>query len=166
MALGVLPWALLILALVAAGAFAYLWASEKAEDARADAVKGDAREFVTALTNFSSQTIASDVAEIRRWATGGFAQEVDELFSEDVIAAIETADASSEAAIESIFVESIDEDNASVFAVLSETVRNKSLAAPRSDTVRMEIGMVRAGDAWKVNEVKLIQSPGTLVPSS
>ena len=153
-----LPWALFLLALVAAGAFAYMWQTSVRSEADVAELRTEARRFVVALTSFGSETIQSDVERIRSFAAGSFAEEVDELFGPETTAAIEKADATSTGRVEEIFVQDMDEKSASVFAVVGEEVSNKNMAGPRTDIVRMEVGLVRLGEQWKVDRVDLYQT--------
>ncbi|MEO8323005.1 MAG: hypothetical protein ABI571_02580 [Actinomycetota bacterium] len=155
-----LPWVMFVLALAAAVAFAVLWQTSGADNTARDTLEEQASSFVLALTNFSSETIDADLEEIRSFATGDFEGQVNELFSEDTIAAIKEAEATSTATIEALFVQSLTEDEATMFAVLSEEISNQTVDQPRTDVVRMEVGFVRAGDGWKVDSVELFQSPG------
>jgi Mce-associated membrane protein len=155
-----LPWVMFVLALAVAVAFAVLWQSSGTDDTEKVALEKEARSFVLALTNFSSDTIDQDLEEIRSFATGDFEGQVNELFSEDTVAAIKDAKATSTATVEALFVQSMTEDEATVFAVLSEEISNQTIDQPRTDVVRMEVGLVKAGDGWKVDSVELFQSPG------
>ncbi|MPZ69888.1 MAG: hypothetical protein GEU71_10190 [Actinobacteria bacterium] len=160
-----LPWTLFVLALAAAVTFAVLWQTS-GEDAGREELEDQAERFVLALTNFSSETIDADVEEIRSFATGTFEDQVNELFSEETVAAIKEAEATSTGTLEALFVQSMSDEDASVFAVLSEEITNQSLDEPRSDIVRMEVGLVKTGGGWKVDSVELFQSPGTgVVPT-
>lgn len=161
----VLPWALLAPALVAAVAFAVLWQRAEGAQRAEGQLRDRAREFVLALTDFSSESIESDVDDIRSFATGRFAEEVDQLFSDETIAAIEEAEATSRAEVQEVFVQSMGSESASVFVVVSEEVTNKTLDEPEPGLIRLEIEMVKSASAWKVEDVRLFQSPGeSLLP--
>ena len=80
---------------------------------------------------------------------------------------IKEADATSSGEIEEIFVQSLDEDEASVFAVVTETITNATTTEPRTDTLRLEVGLIETGSGWKVQSVEVFQSPGqTLLPGA
>ena len=155
------PGRLFVLALAAAVTFGVLWQTSSGEDAGRKELEDRAESFVLALTNFSSDTIDADVEAIRSFATGTFEDQVNELFSEETVAAIKEAEATSTGTLEALFVQSMSEDEASVFAVLSEEITNQTLDEPRSDIVRMEVGLVKTGGEWKVDSVELFQSPGS-----
>lgn len=158
------PWVLCALALAAAIVFFLLWQQERsAAQARAE-MRSQADRFVTALTNFSAETIDDDAARIKSFAVGDFAKEAEAFFGDKAVAAIEEAGAVSEGEIESMFVQELEDDSGSVFAVVSETVTNSQRAQPQTDTLRLEVGMIETSSGWKVNRVDVLQSPGTVLP--
>lgn len=155
-----LPWLLLVVAVLAAGAFAQLWQRAESAQDRELELRHRARGFVLALTNFSSGSIESDVDEIRSYATGRFAEEVDTLFSDQTIDAIERAKASSSSDVEDLLVQSMGAERASVFAVVSEEVTNEALQEPQLGVIRLEVDLLKTDAGWKVEGVQLFQSPG------
>lgn len=158
-----LPWALFVLALGAAITFGILWQQAVQEDARRAEVTEEAQRFILALTNFSAETIEEDAARIQSYAVGDFAEEAERFFGDEAIAAIREAQATSTGEIERIFVQSLEDDQASVFAVVSETITNIAVEEPRTDTLRLEVGMIETSSGWRVNRVDVFQAPGTTV---
>lgn len=159
------PWCLAVVFAAAAGLFFLQYNDLKTEDDRRDEVADVARDFITALTNFSHETVDEDIEEIHSYAVGDFAEEADTFLGEDGIAAITEAEAVSEGEIISLFVQAVDSDEASVFAVVRETISNALTQEPQSDILRLEVGMIKTSEGWKVNRVDVFQSPGTgLVP--
>jgi Mce-associated membrane protein len=148
---------LLVLAVAAAGTFGWLWWGERAEDARRAEVEATAAGFLLALTNFDAATIDNDVREIRSYAIGQFADEVDETFSAERVAAIREGQATSTGKMRS--VQELGEDTATVFAVVDETTSNTSSPAPRQDVLRVEVELIETEGGWKVNRVEILQSP-------
>ena len=160
----ILPWILFALALIAAVVFFVLWLQSVNADDEAQEAEEAARTVALALTNFSAETIERDVAEINQYAVGEFAEEVGVFFGEEAVDAIEEAEGESKSELDSIFVEQVEGDNASAFAVLTQSVSNTRLSEPRTDTIRMEISMVRTPGGWKADQVDILQSPGVTVP--
>jgi Mce-associated membrane protein len=154
-----LPWALLVLAVAAAGTFGALWWGERAEDARRADVEATAAGFLLALTNFDAATIDDDVAEIRSYAIGEFADEVEQTFNADRLAAIRQGRASSMGRMRSLFVQELGEDTATVFAAVDETISNASSPTPRQDVLRVEVELIETDSGWKVSRVEILQSP-------
>lgn len=153
-----------MLALAAAVTFGLLWQQEESQDRAEEELRREAERFVTALTNFSADTIEQDAREIRSFAVGEFKDEADAFFGQKAIAAIKEADAASRGDIESLYVQSLEGDNASAFAVVTETVTNAGLQEGRTETLRLEVGMIKTESGWKVNKVDILQSPGTVRP--
>jgi hypothetical protein len=156
-----LPWLLAALMAALAILFAVLWRSEGADDRRRVEVEASASGFLRALTNFSAETIDRDVERIRGFAVGRFADELDQTFSPDRVQAIKDQQAASTGRIQSMFVQEIEEDTATVFAVVAETVTNDQTESPRQDTLRMELGMIETAEGWKAERLTLLQTPAT-----
>lgn len=156
-----LPWIVAAIFLVVAVVFGVMWLQLRQDQSRDDDVKAAASDFVTALTNFSAKTIDTDTAEIRSYAVGDFKKEADTFFGPKAVAAIKKAKAVSEGDIDSLFVESLDGAEASVFGVVSQTITNAFNDTPRTDALKLEVGMIETSDGWKVNRVDVFQQPGS-----
>lgn len=155
----VFPWTLLALALGTTLLFLFLWQGERSEDRRREEVANTAGAFLRALTTFSAPTIDRDVEEIRSFATGAFADEVDETFSDQRVADIREANVESRGEVRDVFVQSIDGVEATVFGVVVETVRNDDTPEGRTDTLRISLEMLETADGWRVSEVEVLQTP-------
>ncbi len=161
-----LPWVLVAITTAAAVVFALLWhnvdgdlkAAQAVDHERASVV-ATGTDFLTALTNFSADTIDSDVRRIRGFAVGDFADQVDQFFGPTNVAALKKAEVVSSGVIRSVFVQSIDGPQASVFGVIDEAVRNAH-SAPRTETLRINVEMLQTSDGWKVASVDILPSPG------
>jgi hypothetical protein len=160
-----LSWALFLLVLGAAVLFFILWRQAAGDRGRADGERADvtqaATDFLTRLTNFKGTTIDHDVAEIKRFAIGDFADQVDQFFGPTARAALRKAQAESTGHVQKVFVESLSGDQAEAFAVVSETITNASSATPKAQTLRIDLGMIDTNSGWKVNRVDILQSPAT-----
>jgi hypothetical protein len=155
-----LPW---VLAVVFLGAALFNWVllrDEHNTDAEKGQVESVARDFLRALTNFGSETIGKDVARIRGFAVGDFQQEVNDTFSADRIKQIRDNKVESVGKVESVFTEKLQGDTATVFAVVQETVDNKTFPSPRTDLLRIEVQLIDTEGGWKINRVDILQSPG------
>jgi hypothetical protein len=157
----VVPWAVAGVAVAAAVTFAILWVDARGSDREQEEVVESAREFLLALTNFSPQNIEQDVEEIRSFAVGQFAEEVEATFSEERIQEVRASEAVSTGRVQSVFIQSLEGTTASVFAVVRQTIVNRTLPAPRVDVLRVELGMIETADGWRVSSVQILQSPGT-----
>ncbi|MGH2723550.1 MAG: hypothetical protein ACRDI0_04650 [Actinomycetota bacterium] len=156
-----LPWALFGVAAVAAVAFAVLWQVQRGEEARRGEVEDVARRFLTALTSFTAGTIERDVEEIRSYAVGEFADEVQETFGPERIAAIRESRANSVGTVREVFVESLEGSSARAFAVVEETVVSETQTNPRTDVLRILVGLIETPDGWRVHSVEILPSPGS-----
>jgi hypothetical protein len=154
-----LPWALFVLSLATAITFALLWRGARADDVRRAEVAAAATRFLQALTNFKYTTIDSDVREIRSYAVGDFAQDVNQFFGAQAVQAIKAAKAQSVGQVRSVFIQSLAGSSSSVFGVVDEAVTNEATPTPRSQILRVDIEMIETKDGWKVNKVNLLQTP-------
>jgi hypothetical protein len=160
-----LPWTIAVFSTALAVLFVILWWSLRSVESRRDEVEEVARSFLVALTNFRADTIDQDVAEIRSFAVGAFASEVDETFSADRLEAIRTNQAESRGRVRSVFVQRLEGDSATAFGVVEETVANAASPEPRTDILRVELGLIETTEAWKVDRVEILQSP-TGIPAT
>ncbi len=154
------PWVIAGVAIGLAILFFFLWRGEAGEEGRRDEVAVAATQFLTALTNFSGETIEQDVAEIEAFAVGDFAEQVRTFFNPRAKEALARARARSVGRVQRVYVQSVGDDSASVFGVVNETVTNRAQRTPRQEVLRIEIDMIETTDGWKVNRVNILQSPG------
>lgn len=157
----ILPWSLLVLALVGAGFLAQQWRQEQQEQDRGKVVLAVARDFMSALTNFQATTIERDVNRIRSYAVGDFADQVDTFFDQEAVDGIKEAEARSVGQVSSVFVQSLSGATASVFGVVNQIVTNQTSPTPTRDVVRLDVQMIQTAAGWKVSRVEILQSPGT-----
>jgi Mce-associated membrane protein len=158
-----LPWTLLVLALGAGGYVGWLWQQGEMQERREREVLAVARDFLTTLTNFQADTIDQDVEEIRSFAVGTFADEVGDFFDQEAVDQIREAEAVSVGRIDSIFVQSLSGDSASVFGVVNEVVTNNTSPTASTEVVRLDVDMIETTAGWKVSDVEILQTP-TSVP--
>ena len=154
-----LPWILAALFLASTVTFAVLWNGLRQEAEAEDAVRATASDFVSALTNFSADTIDTDTAEIQSYAVGDFKDEAETFFGPKAVDAIKQAEAVSEGDVESLFIQSLDGEEASVFGVVTQTITNSFSDQPRTDDLKLEVGLIDTSDGWKVNRVDVFQAP-------
>jgi len=156
-----LPWVLAVVFLGTTLTNWWLLRSDRQQDARAATVRSTATSFLTALTNFSATTIDQDVSRIKTYAVGDFATQADQTFSATRIAQIKRARVDSRATVRNVFVENVSGDQATVFGVIDESVTNSASASPRTDVLRVEVGMIETSGGWKANSVDILQTPGS-----
>jgi hypothetical protein len=151
-----LPWSLFAVALIAAVVLAFLWRGAKSGEHKRTQVAAVANRFLIALTNFQGQTIDADLREIRSFAVGDFAEQVNTFFDQDAIKALRDAKAKSVGRVQNLFVESLSGPSATVFGVVNEQVTNAANPSPRTTVVRIEIEMLDTNAGWKVNRVNIL----------
>jgi hypothetical protein len=156
-----LPWFLLVLALTAAAAFGALWQQARSEANAEDELRAQAREFIGDLMSISADTAEADAAAIKEWAVGDFADEAEVFYGQEAIDAVVELKATTEGQIRELFVQSLEGGEGSVFAVVDHTVTNANTDEPKTDTVRMSIEMIESEAGWKVNRVRIFETPGT-----
>ena len=161
-----LPWVVVAIATAAAVVFALLWRNADTQLASAQSLEHEraqvaatGTDFLTALTNFSGTTIQSDVAKIRRFAVGDFAQQVDQFFGPTNVAALQKGKVVSVGQVRSVFVQSIDAHQASVFGLVDEAIRS-SHSAPHTTTLRIDVEMLETNGGWRVSNVDILEAPG------
>jgi hypothetical protein len=152
------------MAVAAAVVFATLWQRGQAADHRRAEVVKTTDDFLGALTNFKAATIQADVARIRGYAVGDFADQLSSFFGPSTTSAIQQAQAVSVGRVQSVFVQSIHGATATVFGVVNETVTNSSSPNPRTEVLRAVIDLVQTNGGWKVDRVEVLQSPDQTSP--
>jgi len=155
-----LPWFLLALALTAAVTFGFLWQEAQSTANAEDELRAQATEFIGDLMSISAETAEADADAIKQWAVGDFADEAEVFYGQEAIDAVVELDATTEGEIRELFIQSLEDGEGSVFAVVDHTVTNSTTDEPKTDTVRMSIEMIESEDGWKVNRVRIFESPG------
>jgi hypothetical protein len=117
------------------------------------------REFAVALTNFDAGTIDADFDRILDFATGDFAEEADRFYDEEIRTQLRQAQATSRSEIRDIYVQSFSGDSGEVFFTADQTIANNLSPQPITDTLRVELGMVRVEGEWKVRTVEVLEAP-------
>jgi hypothetical protein len=117
------------------------------------------REFAIALTNFDASTIDADFDRILDFATGDFEEEADRFYDDEIRTQLRDAQATSRSEIRDIYVQSFDGDSGSVFFTADQTIANNLSPQPITDTLRVELGMVREDGDWKIRTVEVLDAP-------
>ncbi len=161
-----LPWVLAVLGLIGTLGFGLAWMGARdggsagsAQDGQAAEILRSARAFSEDLTNFDGATIDRDFDAITSRATGDFRSQADQFFSSDVRSQLKKAQASSRGEVRSAYVQTVDGDRGTVFVVVDQTIANNASPQPQADTLRMELGLIRKGDDWKVERVAVLTAP-------
>jgi hypothetical protein len=164
---GIPRWLVGVLAVMAgvgmalALTFGILWNGKRVQDNNRAAAQHTAQNFLIALTNFDSKTINSDFKRITSYATGNFANQATQFFGPQIRQQLQVAQAQSRGEISSIYVQSASSNRASVYAVVDQTIVNKSFNAPQADELRVVLTMNKVSGGWRVGDVTVLQAPLT-----
>jgi hypothetical protein len=163
-----LPWivagvasVVAVAAIVAAILFASWWAPLHNEARDREEAHTIGSEFALHLTSFEGETIDEWVAETQEWATGSYAEQLNRLFDEELRAALRDADVVSQGSLLNLFVQDADGGEATLFAVVRQTIDNRFTEEPFEDELRMEIVLQQVDDEWRVSDVAVL-GPGQL----
>ncbi|MHB8246938.1 MAG: hypothetical protein ACYDGN_16630 [Acidimicrobiales bacterium] len=147
------------LGIVGTVGFGLAWASENGSSSAAPAVMTSARNLVIALTNFDPGTVRADFGQIQSDATGTFAKQAKRFFGTTIRKELALANAASRGTIDDLYIQSINGNHATVFAVVSQKYLNKNATAPVNDTLRLVMGLTDVNGTWKTSSVQVLQQP-------
>jgi hypothetical protein len=119
-------------------------------------ILGVARHFTGNLVTFDYRTLDSDLDRILKDATGNFKSQFHTALGGDLNvfrAAIQKSEAQSTGDVKGTSLSSKDNDTATVLVFVSQTIRNKSHPAPRTELRLLEVTLVKQGGGWKVDNV-------------
>jgi hypothetical protein len=164
---GVPRWLVGVLAVIAGLgiAFAILfgiwWNGQRVQSDNRAAAQRTAQNFLIALTNFDSRTINADFSRITSYATGDFGKQAQQFFGPQIRQQLEASQAASRGQISSLYVQSANGSNASVYAVVDQTIVNNKFNAPQADELRIVLTLNKVSGGWRVGEVTVLQAPAT-----
>jgi len=144
--------------------FGLAWAGQSSQSAEVGQVKQVATDFVMALTNFNPSTIDADFNRVIDYSTGTFATQAHQFFDTEIRQQLQKALASSRGQVRDLFVQSIDGNQATVYAVVDQTYVNSKTSTPQTDTLRLLIGLTDLSNGWHVSSVGVLNQPGASVP--
>lgn len=154
--------ALVVVGLLAAAALAgWGWRQEQQADdlaalrAERQTVRTTASDAAELLLGLDAATGAATLEKLRAMATGGFADQVDTL-SSTVAGVLKQGDVASQGTVASAAVEKLDASRATVLIAATSLVSNSELPQGELRTFRLAVGLVRAGEVWKVDDVEFL----------
>jgi Mce-associated membrane protein len=115
-----------------------------------------ATRFTGNLVTFDYRTLDADLQRITRDATGNFQNQFHTALGGDLNVfrrAIEGSQAQSTGDVKGTSVSSRDESTATVLVFVSQTIRNKTHPAPRTELRLLELTLVKTAQGWKVDNV-------------
>jgi hypothetical protein len=164
---GIPRWLVGVLAVTAglgiafAALFGIWWNGQRVQSNNRAAAQHTAQNFLIALTNFDSRSINSDFGRITGYATGDFAKQAQQFFGPQIRQQLEASQAASRGQISSLYVQSATGNNASVYAVVDQTIVNNKFSAPQADELRFVLTLNKLSAGWRVGEVTVLQAPTT-----
>ena len=139
--------------------FGLAWNNLNSQNAGSAEARQAASRFLLALTNFNARTVDRDFASVTAAATGTFANQANQFFGSTIRQQLETAQASSQGQIRSLYLETYSGDRASVYAVVDQTYSNNKIKTPQSDVLRVVVDLSRLSGAWKVAQLTVLEGP-------
>lgn len=133
----------------------------QASDLRASEVEraavSEAGELIALrVTTFEGVTIDEWVADVQTLTTGTYADEVAQRFDTEIRQTLREREVNSVGEITSSFVQDIDGDDASVFAVVRQRFTNNVTPSEVSDELRMEIDLTLVDGEWLAEDVAVL----------
>jgi Mce-associated membrane protein len=153
--LQLLVYAVLVLAVAAAGWSGWrLYSRQAAERDQAAAVAA-ARQFTIDFVSISAATVDSDIQRVTSGATGDFAGEY-ERGKTQVRAAVVENEVRSEGTVLRAGLVSADADSAVVLVAVDATVRNVKAPQGRPAHYRVKVDMVKEEGRWLVSKLEFV----------
>jgi len=115
-----------------------------------------ATRFTGNLVTFDYRTLDSDLQRILKDATGNFQTQFHTALGGDINVfrrAIQQSQAQSTGDVKGTSVSSKDDNTATVLVFVSQTIRNKTHPAPRTELRLLELTLVKTPQGWKVDNV-------------
>jgi Mce-associated membrane protein len=132
------------------------WAPLNNEAQDREQVRRVGESFTVHIATFSGENIDDWVAETQERATGNYAEQVDELFDEELRAALRELEVESQGELVNLFVQELDGDEATLFALVRQRVSNAVAEEPFEDELRMELQLGREDGEWLVSDVAVL----------
>ena len=155
-----LGWGVAILALALAAFAGIQWADLYSAERTREEVRTEARDLVLSLTTFEGATIEEWVADAQSRATGDYAEQLTTLFDQSLRDALREQEVVSRGEVDQLFVQNVDGDEASVFALVTQTIVNATTSDPVQDELRMDITMERVEGRWLASDVAVLGPAG------
>lgn len=147
------------LSVVLAIGFGIAWSGLNAQQQTRTTVRKVATAFLHDLTSFNPTNLDSRLSTLQTFATGDFSKQANQFFGTSIRQALEQVQASSEGQVRYIYVQSLNGDNATVYAWVDETFTNDKLSGNQTDVLQVVLSMLDTSRGWKISEVSVLNSP-------
>jgi hypothetical protein len=153
------------LSLIAAIGFALAWSNLQSQQNTKTTVTRVARDFLLSLTNFTPANLDNRLSNLSTYATGDFAKQENQFFGTSIRQALQKVQASSRGQIRYIYVQTLNGDQATVYAWVDQTFINNKLTSPQTDVLQVSLGMFDRPAGWKIGSVSVLNSPNPTSPT-
>jgi hypothetical protein len=152
-----------VAAILAAAAFATLWANLNGQNEQRQAVAQTTTRFLVDLTNFKSATVDADFAALQKAADPGsvFAKQAAQTFNSNIRGALIQAQASSLGQVRNLYIGNVSGSNAETYAVVDQSYENSKMSTPAHDVLDLTIDLTHGGPGWLISTVTVENSSGT-----
>lgn len=147
-------------AVVVAIVFALMWNSASSTLGAQTQAEGVARSVVLNLTNLTPTTLDARITDMEAASTGSFATQLKQFFGGTIRQQLQANQAQSQGQIRTLGIGSLSGGKATVFAVVDQTYANRKAAAPSTDVLYLQLGLVSTGSGWKVADVTNLSPSG------
>lgn len=152
------PWLVAVLALALAGWSTWQWQVLAAREDAALTVRATATDVLTVLTNWDAEDLDTTRASLEDAGTDAFAEQVDEFVGPRAAEALAAAGTRSEGEVEDVFVQTLDDDRAVVFAIVSQAlVSDDTEGVVQPATRAAELRLQLVDGRWLVDGIDLIE---------
>src|SRR5919108_2448613 len=124
------------------------------EEARTEVFQ-TARTFLVQLTTYNSETLVARRDAVLKLSTGQFRREYEQLTGADFLNTLKERQADSKGRVVHLGITSVAGDDASAFALVEITTKNKDLPQPRIEERLIELSLVRAKSGWRIANVTI-----------
>ena len=139
--------------------FGLAWHNLQSQSGGPAAARQAASHFLYDLTNFSGRTVDRDFTAVTGLATGSFANQATQFFGSAIRQQLESAQASSQGQIRSLYVETYSGNHATVYGVVDQTYSNNKIQTPQSDVLRVVVDLSPVSGVWKVANLTVLEGP-------
>lgn len=149
------------LSVLCAIVFGVKWSDLNAQNASRTTVQRVAKDFLSALTNFTPKSVDADFRTISTYATGDFAKQSNQFFGSSIRQQLEQAQAWSRGQVRYLYVQSLDGGQSTVYAEDDQTYANNKVTTPVTDVLQVVLGMADTSNGWKISAVTVLQPPSS-----
>jgi hypothetical protein len=147
-----------VLGMIGTFVFGGLWLTKSGGSSQQDrAVLMTTRTFLKELTNFNAKSVDADFTAITNMATGSFASQAQKFFNSAIRTDLEKALADTRGQVRSMYVQTFNTHQASVYGIVDELYANNKITTPQADVLRLLVNLKLVGTTWKISNVTVLE---------